>query len=87
MKAAFISARWAIACDLPNTPPQHDVTSQSDNQQTCGACHNFGSAHPSTWNAVYCDGSVHSLTFTMSFATHRALASRAAGDSANPKEN
>jgi prepilin-type N-terminal cleavage/methylation domain-containing protein len=69
------------------TPPQHDITTNFDNQQTCGACHNFGSAHPSTWNAVYCDGSVHSLSFTMSFATHSALASRAAGDSANPKEN
>jgi prepilin-type N-terminal cleavage/methylation domain-containing protein len=68
-------------------PPQHDIINHFDNNQTCWACHSFGSAHSSCWNAVYCDGSVHSLTFTMSFATHRALASRAAGDSANPKEN
>jgi prepilin-type N-terminal cleavage/methylation domain-containing protein len=68
-------------------PPQHDITDHYDNNQTCWACHSFGSAHSSTWNAVYCDGSVHSLTFTMSFNTHRALASRAAGDTANPKEN
>jgi hypothetical protein len=68
-------------------PPEHDPINSFHNDQSCWACHSFGSAHPSTWNAVYCDGSVHSLTFTMSFATHRALASRAAGDSANPKEN
>jgi prepilin-type N-terminal cleavage/methylation domain-containing protein len=67
--------------------PQHDPLTHLDQNQACKSCHNFGSAHSATWNAVYCDGSVHSLTFTMSFATHRALASRAGGDSANPKEN
>ena len=35
---------------------------------------NFGSAHPLTWNAVFCDGSVHSLSYSMSLATHQALA-------------
>jgi type II secretory pathway pseudopilin PulG len=68
-------------------PPQHDPMTHLNQTQACKSCHNFGSAHSSTWNAVYCDGSVHSLTFTMSFETHRALASRAGGDSANPKEN
>jgi prepilin-type N-terminal cleavage/methylation domain-containing protein len=43
-------------------------------------CHSFGSAHPTNWNAVLCDGSVHSITYDISFATHTALASRAAGD-------
>ncbi len=63
-------------------PPGHDpptYTNQNSNQ-TCASCHNFGSAHPNTWNCVFCDGSVHSMTFTLSFATHRALASRAAAD-------
>ncbi len=59
--------------------PAHDVP-QRDN---CWDCHNFGSAHPSSWNAVFCDGSVHTLTFEMSFQTHAALASRAAGDRVN----
>jgi prepilin-type N-terminal cleavage/methylation domain-containing protein len=68
-------------------PPQHDPLVHLDQNQACKSCHNFGSAHSSTWNAVYCDGSVHALTFTMSFATHRALASRAAGDATNPKED
>ena len=68
-------------------PPAHDPINAFHNDQQCWACHSFGSAHSSTWNAVYCDGSVHSLTFTMSFNTHKSLASRAAGDTANPKEN
>jgi len=46
----------------------------------------FGSAHPSTWNMVFCDGSVHSLSYNISLAMHQALASRAAGDSPNGKE-
>jgi prepilin-type N-terminal cleavage/methylation domain-containing protein len=46
----------------------------------------FGSAHPSTWNAVFCDGSVHAISYNISLATHQALASRASGDSPDPKE-
>jgi prepilin-type processing-associated H-X9-DG protein len=56
--------------------PIHDQP-QAEN---CWSCHNFGSAHPSSFNAVFCDGSVHSLTYDISFATHAALASRAASD-------
>jgi prepilin-type N-terminal cleavage/methylation domain-containing protein len=62
--------RWA------KRVPVHDVRGA----ENCWNCHNFGSAHPTSWNAVYCDGSVHSLTYDISFATHAALASRAAGD-------
>ena len=64
-------------------PPAHDLLSSKDKNnlmdkdKLCWACHSFGSAHPSTWNAAFCDGSVRSLTFTMSFKTHSALASRA----------
>jgi type II secretory pathway pseudopilin PulG len=67
-------------------PPEHDVTSHFDNSESCWACHSFGSAHSSTWNTVFCDGSVHSLSFSMSFATHRSLASRAGGDTPDQKE-
>jgi prepilin-type N-terminal cleavage/methylation domain-containing protein len=67
-------------------PPAHDITTRFDNEGSCWACHSFGSAHSSTWTAVYCDGSVHQSTFIMSFATHRALASRAGGDTPDQKE-
>jgi prepilin-type N-terminal cleavage/methylation domain-containing protein len=68
-------------------PPVHDVATYKNQDQQCASCHNFGSAHPSTWNAAFCDGSVRPMTFTMSFKTHSALASRAAADSVNPRDN
>jgi type II secretory pathway pseudopilin PulG len=58
--------------------PVHDVRSSD----ACWSCHSFGSAHESHWNAVYCDGSVHSLSYEMSFQAHQALGSRAAADQA-----
>jgi hypothetical protein len=48
--------------------PQHDTA------KTCFACHDFGSAHRSSWNMVFCDGSVHSLSYDMDFLTHHAMA-------------
>jgi prepilin-type N-terminal cleavage/methylation domain-containing protein len=59
--------------------PNQDV-SQTDSNSACFSCHDFGSAHPTTWNAVFCDGAVHSLPYNMSFANHAAMASRNAGD-------
>jgi prepilin-type N-terminal cleavage/methylation domain-containing protein len=56
--------------------PIHD----KPERENCWSCHSFGSAHPASFNAVYCDGSVHSLTYDISFAAHAALASRAGGD-------
>ena len=57
--------------------PVADVISSAQN---CWACHSFGSAHIDGWNAVFCDGSVHTLSYEMSFETHAAFASRAAAD-------
>jgi len=48
--------------------------------QACWSCHSFGSAHSASWNAVFCDGSVRSLSYAMNFSTHQAQASRAGGD-------
>ena len=62
--------RWA------KRVPGHDVR-QRDN---CWNCHSFGSAHPTSWNAAFCDGSVHTISYEISFAAHAAQASRAAGD-------
>jgi prepilin-type N-terminal cleavage/methylation domain-containing protein len=65
--------RWAKRVPVQDLPER----------ENCWSCHNFGSAHPTTFSAVHCDGSVHSLTYDISFATHAALASRAEGDRVN----
>lgn len=36
----------------------------------------FGSAHPSTFHVVFCDGSVHPKTFSIDLDVHRSLGSR-----------
>jgi len=41
----------------------------------------FGSAHPSGWNAVFCDGSVHTMSFTINLILHQNLCNRADGQS------
>jgi prepilin-type N-terminal cleavage/methylation domain-containing protein len=45
-----------------------------------GPTRRFGSAHPSTFQMVFCDGSVHSISYDVDAATHRALANRFEGD-------
>lgn len=39
----------------------------------------FGSAHPSGWNAAFCDGGVRFMSFDIDPAIHRHLANRADG--------
>jgi prepilin-type N-terminal cleavage/methylation domain-containing protein len=54
--------------------PSRDVSSR-DVSNNCMSCHNFGSAHPATWNISMADGSVRSLSYQMDVKIHRALAS------------
>ena len=44
---------------------------------------NFGSAHPSTWNVVFCDGSVHGLSYSIDVIVHSRLGNRMDGQSVN----
>lgn len=60
--------------------PRRDLSAN----QNCFACHDFGSAHAATWNALYCDASVHSLSYTMEFELHRALLTPANEDNVFP---
>ncbi len=40
----------------------------------------FGSAHPSTFQMVFCDGSVHGIAYNIDAAAHRSLAHRFDGE-------
>jgi prepilin-type processing-associated H-X9-DG protein len=51
--------------------PESDATPWTSTQQ--GA---FGGAHPGSFNAVFCDGSVRSIDFTIDAQTHFLLAAR-----------
>ena len=41
----------------------------------------FGSAHPGTWHAVLCDGSVRAISYDIDLMTHKRLANRNDGES------
>ncbi len=59
----------------------HDTISGTEiNGQTLAASdlgrNLWGSAHPSAWNMVFCDGSVHTIPFGIDLKTHQQLANR-----------
>jgi prepilin-type processing-associated H-X9-DG protein len=45
-------------------------------QRDLDAPDSFGSRHPSSWNALFADGSVHSLSYTLDAEIHRAQGNR-----------
>ena len=81
----YCATRWAL--QSPERDPFQPESLQNsywDWRDPIG--NSFGGGAPFTWNAVFCDGSVHSLSYNMSLATHQALATRAGGDSPDEKE-
>lgn len=57
-----------------------------DIPNNCHSCHNFGSAHPTSWNMAMADGSVLSLSYAIDFSLHRAFASICGQEVVNDSE-
>lgn len=64
----------------PNAPPLTGI------QYTPACDTNFGSAHTSTFNMAFCDGSVQSIPFNIDITTHIALGGRNDGLSIDPSK-
>jgi prepilin-type N-terminal cleavage/methylation domain-containing protein len=63
----------------PELAPMHDLWGESGMIEVepghLSNCR-FGSAHPTTWNVVFCDGSVHVLSYNIDLEVHRRLGNR-----------
>jgi len=68
--------RWAWAKDTKKTPqenaPRHDAPATSDKN----TWPRFGGSHPTTFNMVMCDGSVHTISYEIKPQVHEYLANR-----------
>jgi prepilin-type processing-associated H-X9-DG protein len=69
---------WNPASTRPKDAFQ-PTQDHSDNDGN-GPERRFGSAHSSTFNMVFCDGSVHSISYDIDPVAHRSLAHRFEGD-------
>ncbi len=64
---SFLAGGWVGASDVP---PQRDRIQEKVE------LFRWGSAHPSTWNIAFCDGSVRGLSFDLDLTTHQRNANR-----------
>jgi prepilin-type N-terminal cleavage/methylation domain-containing protein len=69
---------WNPDSDAPKEAFQPSQDSPGNGDK--GPERRFGSAHPATFQAVFCDGSVHSITYDINPLTHRYLAHRSDGE-------
>ena len=69
-----------------NAPPNGIVVPQPDTQTgwSCGLI--FGSAHTTGFNAVFCDGSVHFIQYSINATTWHNLCSRNDGQEVNESD-
>jgi Protein of unknown function (DUF1559) len=80
-------AGWTDHFGAANTYVRFAVSAGSrDIPNNCNACHNFGSAHPTTWNVSMADGSVRAISYDMDVLIHRMFASIDGGEVINKPE-
>jgi prepilin-type processing-associated H-X9-DG protein len=72
------STSWATLAVKPIWLGQYGEFSQA----FCDT--NFGSAHPAAFNMAFCDGSVHSISYSIDLTTHAMLAQRNDKNSIDP---
>jgi len=53
---------------------------EADAQESCKACHDFGSSHGAGWNAVLCDGSIRTISYQADMTILKNVASIAGGE-------
>lgn len=51
-----------------------------DSRDSCLACHDFGSAHPSGWNGALCDSSIRMINYSIDLRVLRNFASMDGGE-------
>jgi hypothetical protein len=52
-----------------------------DENESCLACHDFGSSHAAGWQAVMCDGSIRTISYQADIRLLKNVASIAGGES------
>jgi type II secretory pathway pseudopilin PulG len=63
------TGRYCTVTDAVKLLPRQDVPGYTNTDI-------FGSSHAGTWNVVFCDGSVHGLSYSIDGAIHHRLGSR-----------
>jgi prepilin-type N-terminal cleavage/methylation domain-containing protein/prepilin-type processing-associated H-X9-DG protein len=69
--------------DATRPKEEYQPAPDSDDGHGGGPERRFGSAHSSSFNMVFCDGSVHSIAYDIDPVAHRALAHRFEGEVAH----
>ncbi len=63
--------------------PLHDQNSYGNVNTVTNEADRWGSAHPGTFNMVFCDGSVHTITYSIDLLIHRRYSNRMDGQAIN----
>jgi prepilin-type processing-associated H-X9-DG protein len=69
---------WDTGVDADNVRWTVNDAAYQPSQDRSGAtpAYNFGSAHSDGFNMVFCDGSVHSISYSINLAIHSYLGNR-----------